>query len=379
MYAYKGFKLLKLDVARYILIESNQQKLELGNIEDNKESKYVNTIEKFKPSIAKSKRKTHHDAKVDYNNIINKSTGDALNGKSFGYKHRKSNKSVVFPPKKSSRKSLVFKAVLKDNDEKPTIKSSKKVSIKEPDDGYSKRKISTETQLSNSENGEKLDNYELNDLEYNMALKLDKRNCFDMYWSLLSREQIIIFTFFTKNDHNIFSLKVIRLIFLFCTDMTCNVFFFADETMHKMYLDYGKYNFIQQIAQIVFSTVATQMIEVFICFLSLTDKHYYEIKNLKNEEKYNMFSILKCVERKIIFFYIFTFLLFAFYWYAIACFCAVYQNTQMAFITDSISSFLLGLLYPFILYLFPSILRLIALKAQKASCIYSISDIIPFF
>ena len=109
MYAYKGFKLLKLDVARYVLIESNQQKLELGNIEDNKESKYVNTIEKLKPSIAKSKRKTHHNAKVDYNNIINKSTGDALNRKSLGYKHRKSNKSVVFPPKKSSRKSLVLK------------------------------------------------------------------------------------------------------------------------------------------------------------------------------------------------------------------------------------------------------------------------------
>ena len=192
MYAYKGFKLLKLDVARYILIESNQQKLELGNIEDNKESKYVNTIEKLKPSIAKSKRKTHHNAKVDYNNIINKSTGDALNRKSLGYKHRKSNKSVVFPPKKSSRKSLVFKAVLKDNDDKPTMKGSKKVSIKEPDDGFSKRKISTETQLSNLENGEKLYNYELNDLEYNMALKLDKRNCFDMYWSLLSREQNVL-------------------------------------------------------------------------------------------------------------------------------------------------------------------------------------------
>ena len=59
--------------------------------------------------------------------------------------------------------------------------------------------------------------------------------------------------------------------------------------------------------------------------------------------------------------------------------CAVYVNTQSAFIKDSLCSFGLGLLYPFILYLFPSILRLIALKAQKASCIYSISDIIPFF
>ena len=73
--------------------------------------------------------------------------------------------------------------------------------------------------------------------------------------------------------------------------------------------------------------------------------------------------------------------MFAFYWYAIACFCAVYANTQAAFITDSLSSFGLGLLYPFILYLFPSALRLIALKVtnSRLTFFYTLSDIIPFF
>ena len=163
--------------------------------------------------------------------------------------------------------------------------------------------------------------------------------------------------------------------------MALNVFFFSDETMHKMYLTYGKYDFIQQIPQTVYSTVVSQIIEVFLCFLSLTDKHFYEIKNLKVEEKYQMFTILNCVKRKITFFFIFTFIMFGFYWYAIACFCAVYKNTQMAFIKDSISSFGLGLLYPFILYLFPAVLRIIALRTCKnqISCIYWLSDVIPFF
>ena len=84
---------------------------------------------------------------------------------------------------------------------------------------------------------------------------------------------------------------------------------------------------------------------------------------------------------KITFFYVFTFIMFAFYWYAVACFCAVYENTQIAFIKDSFSSFALGLLYPFVLYLFPAILRIIALRATKirCKCIYAISDLIPFF
>ena len=138
----------------------------------------------------------------------------------------------------------------------------------------------------------------MNELDYESALKLDKRNCIQIYWSFLRREHLIVFTFFIRNDYNLVFTKFVRFIFLLCTDMAMNMYFFSDETMHKMYLDYGKYNFIQQIAQIAFSTIATQIIEVFICYLSLTDKHYYEIKNLKKNEKYNLFSILKCIKRK---------------------------------------------------------------------------------
>ena len=73
--------------------------------------------------------------------------------------------------------------------------------------------------------------------------------------------------------------------------------------------------------------------------------------------------------------------MFLFYWYIVTCFCAVYENTQMAFIKDSLSSFGLGLLYPFILYLFPTILRIIALRCNKSnlSFVYKLSDIIPIF
>ena len=60
--------------------------------------------------------------------------------------------------------------------------------------------------------------------------------------------------------------------------MAMNVFFFSDETMHKMLLDYGKYNFIQQIPQIIYSTLLSKFIETSLCFLSMTDIYYYQIK-----------------------------------------------------------------------------------------------------
>ena len=80
-------------------------------------------------------------------------------------------------------------------------------------------------------------------MNYDSALQLDKRNFIEMYWSILKREHLIIFTFFIRNDHNLIPIKFSRFIFSVCTDMALNVFFFSDETMHKMYIDYGKYNF----------------------------------------------------------------------------------------------------------------------------------------
>ena len=234
------------------------------------------------------------------------------------------------------------------------------------------------------EENKKLDDYELNNLEYLEAIELDKRNILDVYWSTLKREHIILFTFFIRNDYNLVSIKFSRFIFLVCTDMAMNVFFFTDDSMHKVYKNYGKYDFVQQIPQIIYSIIVSQVLEVFLCFLSLTDKHFYQMKEIKNVQN-NMnliFRILRCVKIKLIGFYAFTLILFAFYWYIVSSFCAVYQNTQIIFIKDSISSFLLGLLYPFVLYIFPAILRVLSLKdreKKRFKVIFIISDIIPIF
>ena len=234
-----------------------------------------------------------------------------------------------------------------------------------------------------SKKKEELDDYQLNDLDYLEAIKLDKRPFSQVYWATLKRNHIILFTFFSWNDYNISYVKFARFIFLVCTDMAMNVFFFTDESMHKIYLNYGKFNFIQQIPQIIYSTILSQTLEVFLCYLSLTDKHIYQIKKLptKIRNKDTIFKILKCIKIKLIVFFIFIFVFFIFYWYLISCFCAVYENTQIIFIKDSFTSFLIGLIYQFVIYLIPSILRVRALKDEKkhSKFIYQLSDIIPFF
>ena len=229
----------------------------------------------------------------------------------------------------------------------------------------------------------KFDEYELDELEYEKAIFYDKRNFFKIYWNKLCREHIIIFTFFVCNDYNIINIKYARFVFLLATDMAINVFFFSDDSMHKIYLNYGKFNFIQQIPQIIYTTIISQIIEIFLCYMSLTDKYIYEIKKMTNNaNKKNILRILKSIKIKLVVFFIFTFIFFLFYWYTVTTFCAVYKNTQITFIKDSLLSFILNILYPLAIYLIPSFLRIISLRCtqkNKLKCLYKLSDIIPFF
>ena len=240
---------------------------------------------------------------------------------------------------------------------------------------------------SESEVTEKNDltDYELNELEYEEALDLDNRNFFHIYWYLLKREHIILFTFIMKNDYNFFSIKLSKLFLAVCSDMAFNVFFFSDESMHNLYVSGGEYNFIDQFAQMVYSTIISQILQIYVNYLTMTDIHYYQLKELKKEGKLSreiILSTIKCIKIKIIVYFTSTFVFFLFFWYTASAFCAVYPNTQGIFIGDSYMSFLMGLLYPFALYLIPTALRYISLKSKKRKnldILYSLSEKVPFF
>ena len=342
------------------------------------------------PNKEELKAKEKGDSQTNLKNITNKNNAKTKNKRQENLIFRKTKKKkklfqriiFTYPPKKT-----ILKLKTREKFDNNILVSNKNSSLnymikkREMEEKNNMNKQIFDVVRVNSKEKDKLDNYELNNLEYDSALELDKRNFIQIYWSLLKREHLIIFTFITRDDHNIIFIKYSRFIFLLCTDMAMNVFFFSDETMHKMFLDYGKYNFIQQIPQITYSTIISKLIEIVLCYLSLTYKHYYQIKDCKKISKSSMIGIIKCIRIKLAFFFGFTTLMFIFYWYLISCFCSVYQNTQIAFIKDSLLSFLLGNLIPFVIYLVSSLFRIFSLKSvkYKLECFYNFSNIIPFF
>ena len=214
---------------------------------------------------------------------------------------------------------------------------------------------------------------EINTLKYEEALKLDKRSYIQYYQSLIKTKHLLIFSFITKNDYNSRIIKICLFFFSFALLYTINSFFFQDPKIRKIYEEKGTFNFIYEIPQIIYSTIISGLVTILIKYLSLSDNIIIYFKKNKNIE--NCIKTIKCLRVKFIIFYILEFLFLLLFWYYIGCFCAVFKNTQLYFIEDTFISFLLSLIYPFILNLIPGIFRIAALKNRK-KCLYVMSKII---
>ena len=123
---------------------------------------------------------------------------------------------------------------------------------------YNNNKLESKKNLNSDEKKkiqDSYDNFELNNMNYQDACDLDKRSCLRTYWSVLKREHYVLFTFCSRNDYNLFYVKIERFFILICTEMTMNGMFFVHETMYKKRT--GDTSFAQKIPQFVFSLLVS--------------------------------------------------------------------------------------------------------------------------
>ena len=218
--------------------------------------------------------------------------------------------------------------------------------------------------------------YEINSLSYKEALNIDHRSYCEYYLSLLKTKHLLIFSFYTKNDYNSRMTKIIIFVFSFALLYAINSLFFQDSTIHKIYEDNGTFDFIYQLPQIIYSTLISSVITLILKYLGLTDKTIIKIKTNNDIEKIS--RIVKWIKIRFIILFLMIFLLLILFWYYLSCFCAVYKNTQIHLLKDTLISFGLSLVYPLGLNLLPGFLRIPALKKlnNQRYYLYSISKII---
>ena len=289
--------------------------------------------------------------------------------------------------KKPRKDEIDIKSVKSDNKEKATSEKKENVKIKEKKkifiDDKIKRIDSEKYKIKEPEKEKaniELDDYELNHLPYEKAVEIDKRSCCKIYWSIIKRDELILFTLIPWNDYNLFYIKTEKFFFTILNLMAMNAFLFADKTIHKFYINGVKYNLIQQILQIILSIIITHILEIVLCCLSMTDRYIYEIRAVSKTERdgKKIVDILTKMKINLIIFFCSLLLVSIFYWYFISAFCAVYNNTQEMYIIDCLLSFIFFSIDPFIVYALVSLIRFIAIK-KKVKWLYVIGTFFPIF
>ena len=222
--------------------------------------------------------------------------------------------------------------------------------------------------------------YEINSFSYKEALINDKRTFFEYYKSLAKTKHPIIFSFLYINDFNILLIKICLFILSFTIHYAFNRLFFTNNVIHKIYEEGGKYNLSYTIRNIILSFFISYYINILLRYIFLTEKSLLELKNQKTEIKANKLvtKIKRIFLIKYICFFIISQIFLILLWYYISTFGAVYQNSQIYLLINSIISFSISLVYPFIFNLIPCCFRIYSLrdKKKKKEFIYKISKII---
>ena len=372
---YKKLNFIINDILSY----KNEKKKINKNIEGKEIIKSEAIIKNFK-SLNKRNQRNQRNRRIKQkkNNVpTSKSTlkiNSQINKKK---KEKKSNNN--FPPIKNSRNkkyTINYSINILKTNTFSSKKSKKNIHISN-NLLNSNSKLNKEVHQNLDENVMKFNDYELNILSYEKAIKFDKRNYYHYFFSLLKTKHILIFAFYTS-DYNSRIIKIDLLFISFVIFLTVNALFFNDSTMHKIYEDGGSFNFIYQLPQIIYSTLISSVFNIIIKKLSLSQNSILEIKEEKKNFIKKKEKIWKCLYYKFIFFFIISFIFLLLFLYYLSCFGAVFKNTQIHLIKDTIISFVLSLIYPLVLYLLPGIFRIPALRnaEKKRKIIYNFSKLI---
>ena len=221
--------------------------------------------------------------------------------------------------------------------------------------------------------------YELNSLQYKEAIKIDQRTYIQYYLSLIRTKHLIIFSFFNNKDYNSKIIKVYIFALNIAATYTINAMFYSETIMHRIYMESGKFNFVQQLPEMIYSSLLAAILNVLINTFGLCQSNILKIKqcNIENlEEKREKET--KNIKYKIILFFIITYILLFFYWIFLGSFCSVYKNTQIHLLKGVLSSFAISNIIPFFIQLLPVVTRIPALKKEN-NCLYNFSKILQIF
>ena len=323
--------------------------------------------EKIKKKETKENSKNNNDLVHNLNkktiiskNIIKKSKKDKMNIKA---NKRKKNKNIIIENNKESGSNIK----LNNNDliNKNIITSNINKDINNYND--LKNKEIKDKKIKKIKDIMEYKDEEKNKLSYDLAVQNDRRTYLEFYLSLLKTKHNLFFSFCRIDDYNSHVIKMNVFFMGFSIYYIINALFYGDETMNKIYEDKGSFNLIYQLPKIIYSSLISAVINKILKLLALSNDDIIKFKQekvLKDiTEKGN--KLENKLKTKFVLYFILNFLFLLLFWYYLSMFGAIYKNTQLHLLKDTLISYGLSLFYPFVIYLLPGLFRIPALSNKK--------------
>ena len=221
----------------------------------------------------------------------------------------------------------------------------------------------------------------LQDMDYEQAVKYDRRSYYRIYWAFLVEKQIILLTFFTKNYLSLFIIKLSFLVITFQISFFLNAFFYTDEYISDAYHNDGVLDFFSGLPKSIYSLLATMLITNLLTILSNSKSELMTVVRRRNFYKNYLYIInvkLEKLKNKLIIYFILIFILGALFLYYVCSFCSVYRNSQKYWFIGCLESFGMDFLISVIICAFLALLRYLAIK-RHIKCFYILANIISTF
>ena len=400
IFAIKEYESNNLDKKEQLTFnKTNKQNMIVTDNNDNKGKNILN----IKSSITKKEIKPRNKLAKKQNNIMNiniknnnlplKSKANRIDKRNiakmnFKKNNNDKNKSNIIKNKKIKNKIKMNNDKNKNNKAKNISKKNISNNIMNIDKNkkslLTQRNIvknnintQTKTQNKNINNILKYKDNELNSLPYELALQYDKRTYCKYYSSLLKEKHLIIFSFCNTNDYNSNIIKIDLFFIGFCIFYTVNALFYNDDTMHNIYKNKGAFDIEYQLPKIIYSSFISLFFNKILNFLALSNDDIINLK--KNKNKNDIDERGSCLKNKLrikfIFYFILSFIFLILFWYYLSMFGTIYHNTQFHLLKDTLISFGLSFIYPFVINLLPGFFRISALS-KKSKYLYIFSKLL---
>ena len=212
------------------------------------------------------------------------------------------------------------------------------------------------------------------EMEYDDAIKRDKREFCEYFWDCLKEKQSLAYTFISSDRINTRTIKLI----LFSLNITlyfvvCGLFF-SESFISELYnTDDEKETFFSFIPRNIDKVIYTTIVSIFIGYLTgfffLDEK---KLKGIFKREKENrvllkrsIVLLINEIQKRYLSFIIMTFVILLSSLYYILCFNYVYPKTQIEWVKSTILIIIIMQLLSVLKCLFETIFRFLSFKCES--------------